>query len=494
MFSISNYLAPGPIAAEFIRDSTSTVPFIMGPVGSGKTNAAIFKLLRHTALLPPTKNGTIVARGTVVRTDYRTLYKTTLATWHQWFPADYAMGNFVGGADRPATHELKFTTPRGRRIDLTVQFQALGDKRIEDVLRGWEGTWAWMNEVDLLAQSALEFLQQRVPRYPRLSDLAHGGELVPLVIGDLNPPGDPDHWIVKDFMDAPKTGYKLYQQPSGMSPDAENVANLPTHYYQRLSETMEPWNVQRFVHGKVGYDRSGLPVYPEFDARYNISATPLKPIAGQNIYIGLDAALHPAAVIGQRAPDLQLRILEELYADRIGPTRFGEMLASVLEQRYRECPVGYVFYDPSADYGADKEGGEQSWIDIVRKAIGVPCIPAPSNEIALRVEGVRNLIVMPITGDKRALVVDPGRCPMLIKGFMSHYRYKLNPDGNLVNPGTPKPDKTNFFSNVHDANQYLCLGLLGRAGTIASAAKGFRPGQATALGRSNGVIRSEFMV
>ncbi|MBV1706300.1 MAG: hypothetical protein KGQ37_03745 [Hyphomicrobiales bacterium] len=491
MFDLSKYKPPGPVAAAFIRDDTSAVPAIMGPVGSGKTNAAIFKILRHVALMPKLRNGRIVAKGTAVRTDYRTLYKTTLSTWHQWFPKDYAKGNFVGGADRPAVHELVFTTPRGQIIDLTMEFQALGDKRIEDVMRGWEGSFGWLNEIDLLAQSALEFLQQRVPRFPRQADVADGATLRPLVIADLNPPGDPDHWIVKDFIDTPKAGYKLYQQPSGLAPDAENVANLPSGYYQRLAETMEPWNVQRFVYGKVGYDRSGLPVYPEFDERLNIAKTPLKPIPGQSIFIGMDAALHPAAVIGQRGPDLQLRIYEELYFDRVGPTRFGEMLAAALQERYRDSPVGYVFYDPSADYGADKEGGEQSWIDIVRKALGVPCLPAPSNEIALRVEAVRNLIVMPLTADKRALVVDPARCPMLIKGFMSHYRYKLNPDGNLVNAGTPRPEK-NAHANVHDAAQYLCLGLLGRAGAIASAAKGFRPGTTTQHGAMNSVMKSGF--
>jgi hypothetical protein len=492
VFSISSYKPPGPVAAAFINDKAHDACFIMGPVGSGKTNALIFKLLRTVAtLVPPLKSGVIQAKAALVRADYRTLYATTLPTWWGWFPRDFPGSEWVGGADRPATHAVNFVTPRGRRIQLFMEFKALGDKRIEDVMRGWEGTIGLMNEADLLDQDALEFMLQRTRRFPRRADIAHDAPLPPFVFGDLNPPGDPENWIAKRFIDDCPKEYKLHIQPGGLSPEAENIENLQPGYYDKLAATMDPWKVQRFVHGKIGYDRSGMPVYPEFEMRLNVAPSPLKAIAGAPITLGLDAALHPAAVIVQRAPNLQLRVLEEFYFDRVGPTRFGEMLAAALEERYRECPVGHVFYDPSADYGADKEGGEQSWIDIVRKALGVPCLPAPSNEVPLRVEAVRNMIVLPIGAETRGLVVDPRRCPMLVRGFMSFYRYKLNPDGNVQNAGAPRPEK-NAYANVHDALQYACLGLVGRAGAIASAAKGLRPGEVGRAGALNTVMRSEF--
>lgn len=522
MFSIDKFKPPGPIAAEFIRTPAGysqlaiiegeeklvltghVAQFIKGPVGSGKTNATIFKILRHCALLPPNKRGVIQAKLGAVRADYRTLYATTLPTWWRWFPKDYPGSKWTGGADRPAIHELRFQTPRGRKIELIAEFKALGDDRVEDVMRGWEGTVGWLNEADLMARIVLEFFLQRIPRWPPKADLEFEADLPALVVGDLNAPGDPDNWIDEDFVTGeparddgragrigPKEGYKLFEQPSGLSPDAENVHNLPTGYYQRLATTLQPWDVQRFVHGKTGYDRSGMPVYPEFDARLNLSQAPLKPIPGAPIYLGLDGALHPAGVIVQRAPNLQLRVLEEFYFGRCGPTRFAEMLAAALNERYPQNPVERAFYDPSSDYGADKEGGEQSWIDIVSKALGVPLIAAPSNEVPIRVETVRNLIVLPIAQDVRGLVVDARRCRMLVKGFMSHYRYKLNPDGRVQNAGAPRPEK-NEYANVHDALQYVALGLVGRAGAIASAAKGYRPGAMGPTGELNRVMKSEF--
>ena len=359
MFSIANYRPPGPVAAAFINDREHDACLIMGPVGSGKTNALIFKLLRTVAtLVPPLKSGVIQAKAALVRADYRTLYATTLPTWWGWFPQDYPGSDWVGGADRPASHGVRFITPRGRKIELFMEFKALGDKRVEDVMRGWEGTIFLTNETDLMTEDELEFGLQRTRRFPRRADIEHDAALPSFVFGDLNAPGDPENWVVKRFLDKSLPRHKLYVQPSGLSPQAENIDNLQPGYYRALAETMEPWKVDRFVHGKIGYDRSGLPVYPEFDQRLNVSATPLTPLAGVPIHIGLDGFLHPAAVIVQRRPNLQIAVLEEFYFGRVGPTRFGEMLAAALEERYRDSPVGHVFYDPSADYGADKEGGE----------------------------------------------------------------------------------------------------------------------------------------
>lgn len=483
-FSIANYKPPGQVAAEFIRSDVE-VPFIMGPAGGGKTTAAIFKVNWYTARLPACKDGVVRAKGFVVRTDYRTLYRTLLSSWFSWFPKDYPNSHFEGGADRPATHTLRFVTPRGRRIELTVEFAALGSSRIEDITRGREWTWAWLNEADLLDEDALDYVYMRGARWPPRSMLEGDASLKPLIIGDLNPPGSPNHWIVKRFMQKPKAdepepaarigSMKLFQQPSGLSPQAENIRNLPEGYYERIAANSPAHYVHRFVHGKVGWDRSGMPVFPEFDPRIHVAPQRIRPIDGRPIWLGLDiSGLHPGAVILQRAPNLQIRWLEEFYFDRVGPTRFGEYLRAALEERYRDCPVEMGFYDPTNDFGADKEGGEMSAIDIIRKATGVRLQPAWSNEIPARVETVRNLLMFPVTNEARGMIVSPN-CEMAIEGFMSMYRYKTNPDGTVQNADSPRPEK-NAHSNVMDGGAYGCMGIIGRAGVIASAGKGMAAG------------------
>lgn len=497
-FSISNYRPPGPIAADFIR-SRNLVDFLMGPYGSGKTTAALFSDLRYSALMPPCKDGVIRAKGMIVRSDYRTLYKTTIPSWHLWFPPDFPGSDFVGGADRPATHKLALVTPRGARMELIVEFQALGGKRIEDIARGWEGSWAHMEEADLMEEGVLDYLFGRTNRYPPRKSLAGEASLSRRVIGTLNPPGHPRHWLLRRLQKRlkadgkPTPDYeKLFVQPGGMSPEAENLANIAEGFYDKLLATLPDWDAQRFVHGKPGYDRSGLPVYPDFDPRWNVARVALKPVPGRSIFLGFDCSgLHPAAVAVDRAPNLQVRVLKEFYYGRMGPTRFAEMLASELETTFAESRVERGWYDPSNDYGADKEGGEQSWIDILSKALRIPLTPAPTNEIPLRVESVRNLMLTPIDANTRGLVVSPD-CPWLIEGFMSDYRYLVGADGAVQNPRNPRPDK-NEHANPQDALQYVSLGLQGRAGTIASAAKGWRPGKIETAG-GNSVRAPDFAV
>lgn len=504
-FSISNYTPPGPVAAAFIR-SDIEVPFIMGPAGGGKTMATIFKALRYTAMMPPCKDGIIRAKGVVIRTDYRTLYRTTLSSWFRWFPKTYPKSEFTGGADRPATHKLVFRTPRGRGIELTVEFAALGDNRIEDVMRGYEFTWCWLNEVDLLNETALNYVYQRGARWPSKDMLAHGEDLPRRIFGDMNPPGDPDHWTVKRFIERetvidPMTGLAetgpaadnlhLFQQPSGLSPEAENIANLPKDYYQGMVKTLPPWDVQRFVHGKVGYSRDGKPVYPEFSEQKHVAPKILLPVPNAPIKLGLDAGGHPAAIIGQDMANGQLRILDMVYlGGGVGPARFSESLVRLLDDKFRTNPIALAAHDPSALYGADTHNGEQNWVDIVSKALGVPLTPAPSNEPGYRIESVRQLLAYSIDAQTEALLISP-HLKFLIKAFMSGYRYKLAPDGTLAMKEDPRPEK-NEASNPMDALQYLTFTARGKAGVLASASLAGRAG--TFRRASNTVLNSNFSV
>jgi len=499
-FSISNYQPPGPVASAFITGA-ERVRFLMGPVGSGKTTASLFSLLRYAASMPPCTDGVTRAKFAVVRADYRTLYKTTLPSWFSWFPPDFPGSKFIGGADRPATHELAFSTPKGRRIELLMEFQALGDKRIEDIMRGWEGSGGLMEEADLLEESALDFLFQRSNRYPKRDFLVGRASLRRMVRGSLNPPGTPKHWIIRRFVQRLKVDgtkndgdEKLYIQPSGLSPEAENIKNLADDFYEELAANSPDWHVQRFVHGKVGWDRSGMPVYPEFDPRFNVAPARLKPTPGLPLYLGFDCSgLHPAAVAVQRPANLQLRVIEEFYWGRVGPTRFLEMLVARLQEHYRGCPIARGFYDPSNDYGADKEGGELSWVDMIGRALRCPLSPSPTNEVPIRIAAVRNLLVGVIDAATRGLILCPEKCPMLIEGFMAMYRFRLNPDGTVAHADRPRPEK-NEHANPHDALQYVALGLLGRAGAIASAADGWRPGGEGYQGAKNGVLNMDFAI
>lgn len=490
-FSLFNFEPPGPVAEAYLYDVTTPIPLIMGPFGSGKTTTSIFKLFHNVSRVPPCRDGVTRARCCVIRDQYRALYRTTLESWFKFFPKDFPGSHFEGGQDRPAKHTIRFVTPRGRPFEVITDFYAVGDHAIEELLKGYEPTFGYANEADLLHDSVLPYLYGRLGRYPSRDMLADPDADMPeQVFGDLNPP-DVDHWIYRKTQEERDPAYQLYKQPSGLSNEAENRRGVPRTRYENMARTLPADQVRRFVHGKFGYAVDGRPVHgEEFSEELHVSRDPLEPLDGLPLNLGLDGGLSPAAVIGQLQPNGQDRVLAELVPPHgTGPGRFAEMLVDLLQTRFRGCPIGVATCDPANFFGADREGGELAWVETVMRAIGKRIDPAPTNEPAIRIEAVRAGLVRMINAQTPATLIDP-RCRMLIGGFVANYRYRRHRVGTR-DQYSERPEK-NDWSHPHDANQYRVLGLRGRVGVINEAARAGRAGNVVApvFGRA----RSDFNV
>ena len=145
-----SYRPPGPVAAAFLN-STAAVNGIMGPWGSGKTIACLMRLIIRAHLQPASKiDGVRYIKLGVIRDTYRQHWKTTIPSWHAWFGKE--IGEWRGA--EPPSHHLQFNF-NGMDIDLIVEFLALGENSVEQVMKGWEGTWIYLNEMALLSQEVL---------------------------------------------------------------------------------------------------------------------------------------------------------------------------------------------------------------------------------------------------------------------------------------------------------------------------------------------------
>lgn len=471
---LSAWEPPGDTARAFAMDFASQVKGIMGPVGGGKTVTCIFASQALAASQPTCRDGVVRAKGIVVRDSFRTLEKTVLSSWFQWFPKDAPGWTFAGGNDRPATHTLRFRLPGERTLESITEFVGIGDKRVEDLLRGWEGTWAWLNEGDLVGPDVLDYVTQRIPRYPSKSLLPEGVDPIGQTMIDFNAP-DIDNYLYDKFVKNPVKGWRLYNQPGGLDPRAENIRNLPKGYYERIMAGKADWWVRRFVHNRWGYSRFGTPVYPEFNEQVHVADRALDPLPGIPIGIGMDAGMTPAAIIGQHLPDGQIRIIDEFVPGHgVGPTRFAEGLVRLLHERYPRHELGTLVGDPAAMHGADTEAGEMSWLEIVGKALGRAVMPCFTNEPALRIDGVRQCLTRLIDGRKPGLIVSP-TCTWLVQGFAYGYRFEnIRKDVNA--PFKERPEK-NQWSHPQDGLQYLILEQVGRMGIIEHAARAGRAGQ-----------------
>ena len=450
-FSIA-WAPPGPVAAGFIK-STARVKMIMGPWGSGKTSTCLMEPVYAAMNMPVSPiDGIRHYKHSIVRDTYRNLTATTIPSWHEWVPKELGQWN----GEPPMSHQIPFDPGDGKGlVDLEVEFIALGEHRVEDVMRGWQGSSAYINEADRLPRDVLTYLKGRVGRFP---GTRHGDDGDRRFVSlDMNAP-DTENWTYEDFVDTDDpdlADYEFYRQPSGLSPLAENIKNLPKGYYDELAVGQPKWWVRRMILNQFGYSREGLPVYEEWNEEIHVAANELMPVRGLILVIGFDAGLTPAATICQQMPNGQWRILDEICTLGFGPTRFSELVNQMLAtEKYRGMEaVGYA--DPSAAYGEDKEAGEESWIDTVANKTGIRILPAPSNQISLRQEAVRLPLTRLIDGHIPGLLLSP-TCKVLRKGFNSGYRYKRQ---QLIGQDrySDTPEK-NEFSHVHDALQYPLLG------------------------------------
>jgi hypothetical protein len=440
-----NYKPPGPVSAEFL-DSKGKFQSIMGPIGGGKTSTNFVKhLVLAQSQIPSTKDGRRKYRVCVVRDTYRNLWATTIKSWWHWVPQH--IGNWVGGENNPASHRIVWEVGE-TKVDFEVQFRAIGDQDIEEALQGLEVTAFFLNEVDKLSRDVFTFCRGRTGRFPKMDE---GGPTWHGVTADYNAP-DTDSWLYALREQNLPEGFEMFRQPSGISPEAENLENLPEGYYQDQMIGQPEWYIRRMIRNEYGFSRDGQPVYEDYSDQLHCAQ--ISPVEGLPLILGGDAGRKPAAVICQEMPNGQWQILDEVVGLGMGAEKFGERLNQILgSSKYRKFKDIRAWGDPSADYAGDTS--EMSWLEIMRKVTKLRWRPAPgNNDVTLRLGAVEGALQRIVDGQP-GLLVSP-TCKVLRKGFNSHYRYRRRRVGGQEHYDDV-PEK-NDWSHIHDALQYALLG------------------------------------
>ena len=162
--------------------------------------------------------------------------------------------------------------------------------------------------------------------------------------------------------------------------------------------------------------------------------------------------------------DLEHRIAilrQKAHRDHLELTIPEEVVRFIAENVPSSCRLlGYA--DPSSDYGADKQAGEYSWLETMQHALGFPILAAPSNEIGIRLDAVKQPLGTLIDGEP-GFLLSPS-CKVLRRGFNSKYCFVRvrGVNGDTYRDTPAKTDE----SHPHDALQYACLGTRGRYGVI----------------------------
>ncbi len=406
---------------------------LMGPFGSGKSSGCIIKLVELAAAQNPGPDGIRRTRWCVVRNTYRQLQDTTIKTVHQWLPPSHF------GEWRSTDHNY-MVTGLSKDIHMDIMFRALDRPEHVSNLLSMELTGAWVNEAREIPWTIIQALQGRVGRYP---SAVNGGASWFGVLMDTNPPDD-DSWWYQLFEEKRPDNARLFKQPSGVSPEAENRANLPKNYYENLLATMDETSAKVYVHGEYGYVQDGKPVYPEYkDSTHCTEKAVVLP--GRKIYRGWDFGLTPACSFSQLHASGRWVTFDEMTADSLGADRFSDQVLARCANDY----AGFTFEDYGDPAGAAKsQTDERACFDILRgKGIA---ITEGEQALAIRLESVKWTLRQLVDG--QPMVQIHPKCRMLRKGYQGRYRFRrLQVSAERY---TDEPEK-NEYSHIHDANQYV---------------------------------------
>jgi hypothetical protein len=431
---------PPPTVAEFLR-SNSFGNFIVGPVGSGKTTGMLFRIAKMAKEQRPGPNGKRKFRAIIVRNTAQQLMDTSLRSWLTWFPEGEA-----GVYERVnKIFHLRFDD-----VEAEVWFRPLDTPDDVRRLLSVEANVICFDEFREISPDVYNAATGRVGRYPSKKDggpFKDDGTPNFGVFGATNPPDADTFW--EELLSKPADNVKVFFQPSGLSPEAENLDNLPGDYYDNLcAGKTEDW-ISVYVEGKFGKSLAGQPVFRSFSLDRHVAKTELRPIRSEDrpLIIGMDFGLNPSCTISQL--DLKGRLLTYacLTADGMGVLRFTQtMLKPLLASKFPGFKT-IIIGDPAGTQRAQTD--ERSVFDILRQE-KFKVIPARSNSIVARVAAVDKFLMRSIDGEPGHLI-DPS-CKPLINALRGGYRYKLKKNGEVEDA----PEK-NAASHIADAHQYACL-------------------------------------
>ena len=448
---------PVPSTVPFLT-SDKFINLIVGPVGSTKTTAGIYKIAYEAAKVAKCKDGIRRSRYAWVRQTREQLRDTSIPDFLKAFP-DGIAGTFMKS-------DMKFTL-RFDDVESEVLFRGLDDSDDVRRLLSLQLTGAIGEEFRELNPDIFDAIQGRVGRYPDGMLVPHrpewgldkkgnpiqgcvddNGKPIDKIWLMSNPPDADTFW--EDKVSNPTENMHVSIQPSGLSGEADWIHLLKSDYYENLIiGKSEDW-IDVYVHAKFGKSLSGKPVFRCFDRGTHIAKEPIRFSAAMPLVIGVDAGLNPTAVITQQTYDGRVLVLDAItgVAGGMGALRFiRERLKPLLSTKYPGMKVTIVI-DPAAFQRAQTD---EKTVASIFQVEGFYVKAAPTNAIVARLAAGEKYMTRTVDG-KPALLVDPASTEF-IQTLAGKYRYKTNSKG--VTDDTP--EKSHPWSDYADGFTYACL-------------------------------------
>ncbi len=437
---------PTQAAVIFSRDM---VKLYKGPAGCAKTSTVTAAVLIRMLMEPGSK-------GLIGRHDYNDLLDTTMLRAQEMINR-LPPGTLIDRDKSPPAKWYIASIPYKRRdgkwIDTPSQITFMG---LKEGLGSYDFNVAALDEADEIEKFAFDQVLTRMrtkaafyvdlPNKPNEDDpdgKDTGGYYS--VYLSFNPP-DKSHWLYtaatgRDHQE------RVVQQPSGtlFEPNPkENVRNLPSDYYQRLTAALPEDQKKRFVDGEWGGTFPGKPVFRQFSRTHHVKEG-LQFHHEGTLYRFWDFGYrHPCCIWAQLNFAGNLFILKEEMGTDIEITAFARKVKSMTARLFpdaeRVFDVGDVAVKQQKDTG--------SALALLHKEKILMHFQQQSIDRGLTL--LRKEFERMIEGAP-AIQIDKRGCPILISALSGGYHFKN--DANV-------PFKDGYYDHLPDALRYGVVGVL----------------------------------
>ena len=432
----------------------------MGPRGSSKSSLTCAKILWVTHINPPCKDGVKRSRWVIGRQTYGNLRTSTIKTFEHWF-GHKELGWSIKQAP-PIQANLSYFDGYNK-TEIEIFFVSFDKEKDAQKVLSLDLTGAYFNEASDIPISAMDVIEGALGRYPYPSERGEG-KYWSGIIYDTN--SFPDyHPFYQKFMVSKPPLHKMYIQPGGMiedqagnfreNNDAENIANLPEHYYYNMSLGKSKSFVRTQICNQFGTFESGKAVHPEFSKE--IHSCPMLEIDRDHpIWLTHDFGGTNATLILQYIGG-KLLCIYEIIGYKEGLTDFQKnRVKGFLRTHAKGVEVSKSVGDRADNYSLDTATYS---LETVTRELGIKTYPSITNVIKARIDAVDRLISKRFSDGSGALMVSREGCPVLFAGLSGKYKLEIIKKGDSRIP-VEKPIK-NEYSHSADCLQYAALEVKG---------------------------------
>ena len=393
-----------PTQQDFVY-STDAYPAFVGGFGSGKTAAAIARIMRLKRMCP---NQDVAY--------YLPTYGLVEDIAYKRFPGMFDRLGFRYKLNRQAA---RFSTDIGDIIFRTMDNP--------DRIVGFEVAHSILDELDTLPiEKARNVWNKVIARNRQKATTVSGRPVANTVAVATTPEGF--RFVYERWVKNKAPGYVLYRAKT-----MDNAEHLPDGYIDNLRNSYPTNLLSAYLDGEFVNLTAGS-VYPEFDRALNASAETIRP--GETLHIGMDFNVTKMSAIVHVLRNDEPHAVMELLDVFDTPS-----MAKLIKSRYKDDGHSIMVYPDASGNSRKSNNASESDLSILRQHGLSVCVNPTNPAVKDRVLSMNRMLH---NEGVRRYRVNPQHCPHLVESLEKQPYDKAG-----------EPDKSSGLDHILDAAGYF---------------------------------------